>query len=253
MSRRFKLFALAVLLAVGSVLWQKDAVLATFQWKNLTWTDFERGKSVVYEKVGGDTAYFNVYENAAPGVEVGDNEPGTCDATSGYRGVLWYDTSGSDSGLKWCNNEDGSYNWDPIALDADGDGFSTAIDADDADDTEFARNLTAANVLDGIEIGPIGDVILTGTAKRLQSKTFSGAALDTVLSGQTRTYRNSSDPTRRNYCVQHQDGRGTLVAYTVGGTANATWLYSSGDIQTPTTTELGIGSIISTITCNGYY
>ena len=50
-----------------------------------------------------------------------------------------------------------------MADDADGDGFANTIDADDADDAVYARNLTADVVQAGVDIGPSGDVILTGT------------------------------------------------------------------------------------------
>ena len=63
-----------------------------------------------------------------------------------------------------------------MADDADGDGFAnTFIDADDADDAVYARNLTAAVVQAGTEIGPSGDVILTGTLRYQDSTTYSGA------------------------------------------------------------------------------
>ena len=120
----------AGLLAIVALSWPfapQIVAQTQFTWKSLEWDTYTK-TSQVFNKVGGDTAYFNVYENAAPGVEVGDTEPGDCNATDGFRGVLWYDTAGADSGLKWCNNEDGSYDWDAIALDADRDGFSNDID-----------------------------------------------------------------------------------------------------------------------------
>ena len=55
--------------------------------------------------------------------------------------------------------------WTKIADDGDQDGFASSIDADDADDAVYARNLTADVVQAGTEIGPSGDVILTGTLR----------------------------------------------------------------------------------------
>ena len=81
-----------------------------FTWNGLVW-DSHPETSIVYDKVGADTVYANVYENIVAGPSVGDTEPGTCDSGD-FRGLFWWDTAGSDSGLKWCNNEDGSYNWD---------------------------------------------------------------------------------------------------------------------------------------------
>ena len=49
------------------------------------------------------------------------------------------------------SDDDGLYRcvgttWTLIADDGDGDGFASSIDADDADDAVYARNLTAAVV-----------------------------------------------------------------------------------------------------------
>ena len=65
--------------------------------------------------------------------------------------------------------------WTKVADDGDLDGFASSIDADDADDAVYARNLTAAVVKSGEEIGPSGDVILTGTlVYRTDNVTYSG-------------------------------------------------------------------------------
>ena len=81
--------------------------------------------------------------------------------------------------------------WTPMADDADGDGFNTFIDADDADDAVYARGLTAAVVKAGEEIGPSGDVILTGTLVYATTTTYSGANAR-VSSGPTLRYIGTS-------------------------------------------------------------
>ena len=96
--------------------------------------------------------------------------PGTCNATNEAR--LYYDT---DNGRTYsCSDRSGSFQWEPFGIDFDGDGFHLDIDADDNDNTVFARNLTAANVKAGTEIGPSGDVILTGTLRYEVTNTYNG-------------------------------------------------------------------------------
>ena len=129
------------------------------------------------------------------GPSVGSTPPGTCNSGT-FRGQFWYDTGGSDSGLKWCNNEDGSYDWDLIALDADRDGFSIIIDNDDADDAVYARNLTTDVVQAGVEIGPSGDVILTGTLAYAQSTQYTGSDVQITTGGSTRSMLANSAGTR---------------------------------------------------------
>ena len=223
----------AGLLALVALAWPfapQIAAQTKFTWNSLEWDTYVEGHSIVYDKVGGDTAYFNVYENAAPGVEVGDNEPGDCNATDGYLGVLWYDTAGADSGLKWCNNEDGSYNWDALALDADRDGFSTSIDSDDFDDTVFARNLTAANVRDGTEIGPTGDVILTGTLVYRTQANFSGTAAQVNDQSTMRYLRafNESDAST----INHNRAQVFMGCVSKGYRDAVSWVVTSGSNAT---------------------
>ena len=57
------------------------------------------------------------------------SNPATCNSAN--QGRKYFNTS--DQGDRQCNNADGSYDWDLISQDADGDGFSRFIDADDAD------------------------------------------------------------------------------------------------------------------------
>ena len=227
MKRIRKSFVWPALLAVGIPLalvwWSSPLAHAqqTFEWKGLTWTDYERGKSVVYQKVGGDTAYFNVYENAAPGVEVGDNQPGDCNATDGYRGVLWYDTSGADSGLKWCNNEDGSYNWDPMAQ------------------------------ADEIKAGVMA-LGTTGTLPFLQNRTFTGTDLERMSAGNIQRYLQGFDS---RYCLHTEDGRATVVSSITETINTRGWNYGSDILGDTRVNGLGLGNrtVLSSITCNGYY
>ena len=104
------------LLALVVLIWPfaPEIARATFTWNSLDWDTYTK-TSQVFDKVGADTMYANVYENVPPGVAVGNTEPGDCNATDGFAGLLWTDTSGADIVLKWCNDNDGSYNWDPVA------------------------------------------------------------------------------------------------------------------------------------------
>ena len=99
--------------------------------------------------------------------------PTTCSDSAPIR--LYEDTD--DNGLYRCVGT----TWTRMADDADGDGFNTFVDADDADDAVYTRNLTAAVVKSGEEIGPSGDVILTGTLRYERMSTYDGN--DILISG----------------------------------------------------------------------
>ena len=111
------------------------------------------------------------YCNATAWVPIGgvlrQATPPTC---SDSQPVRLYEDS-DDDGLYRCKGT----TWTLIADDGDLDGFASSIDADDADDAVYARNLTAAVVQEGEEIGPSGDVILTGTLRYETMTTYTGS------------------------------------------------------------------------------
>ena len=114
------------------------------------------------------------YCNSAAWVPIGgvlrQATPPTC---SDSQPVRLYEDS-DDNGLYRCVGT----TWTKVADDGDLDGFASDIDADDADDAVYARNLTAAVVQAGTDIGPSGDVILTGTLRYEDITTYSGNSLN---------------------------------------------------------------------------
>ena len=128
------------------------------------------------------------YCNATAWVPIGgvlrQATPPTC---SDSQPVRLYEDS-DDDGLYRCVGT----TWTKIADDGDQDGFVIDIDADDADDAVFARNLTADVVQAGTGIGPSGDVILTGTLRYETMTTYTGSDVQLTISG-VDYYINSRD------------------------------------------------------------
>ena len=135
------------------------------------------------------------YCNATAWVPIGgvlrQATPPTC---SDSQPVRLYEDS-DDDGLYRCVGT----TWTRMADDADGDGFNTFVDADDADDAVYARNLTAAVVRAGTGIGPSGDLILTGTLRYETQVTYTGSDLEnTKDSGTARIGAKTSDQAQCN-------------------------------------------------------
>ena len=153
------------------------------------------------------------------------SNPATCNSAN--QGRKYFNTS--DQGDRQCNNADGSYDWDLISQDADGDGFSRFIDADDADDAVYTRNLTAAVVQAGTEIGPSGDVILTGTLRYETLPSYSGSDVQITRSGTNyRLQAHTDDVAKCQAFVRCRDlGNLTLVSFTTATHTAQRGYYSS--------------------------
>ena len=152
----------------------------------------------------------------------------TCDADT--EPAILFDTS--DNLLKGCSDLSGSFEWNPIGGDVDGDGFAGSgrrpIDANDSDNTVFARNLTADNVKSGTEIGPADDVILRGTLEYAATNTYSGTDAQIDIGGTLRyiDISEGADPTRANVfgaCVRKGDTQ--VVSWTESTGTAATRAY----------------------------
>ena len=141
-------------LALGGLLvaafawpWAEDAYSAVSDW---TWTRNLSTQSYAFKKVGADSSKFNyaeadsiVVENKirvdslfveeyseGVGIPRQSMPPGTCNDDQQVR--LYEDSD--DDGLYRCVNT----TWTRVADDGDQDGFSTAIDPDDSDDSDPA-------------------------------------------------------------------------------------------------------------------
>lgn len=140
----------------------------------------------------------------------------TCNSDS--EGDQVYDTT--ESLPKTCTDVSGSYQWLASGGDADQDGFRRTIDQDDSDNTVFARNLNPANVKSGTEIGPAGDVILTGT---LRYEEVTARSVGTVtVGGNSRRIEASTVQERRIGCFYWCAMQGDLRETAAGTTENVT-------------------------------
>ena len=163
------------------------------------------------------------YCNATAWVPIGgvlrQATPPTC---SDSQPVRLYEDS-DDDGLYRCVGT----TWTRMADDADGDGFNTFVDADDADDTVYARNLTADVVQAGTEIGPSGDVILTGTLRYETLTTHTGTALD--IAGNGRRIGDFSESNRLaqafKFCALQHGTTVSLPSAIITTTVGAASLY----------------------------
>lgn len=259
--KKFYVQAATCVLIPFVLIWASSPPAAgAFTWKALEWDGFKR-TSEVYNKLGADSLYANVYLNmpsvslsdATPAastssgaagtataasrgdhrhqgdgsaLSIGDNQPGPCNNGT-YRGRFWYDTSGADSGLKWCNNEDGSYHWDPMAQ---------------------ADELKAGVMKFGT----------TGTLPYLRNRTFTTtAALERVFSGNTCHYGTTTQENTylRNFCTHRDDGRGTFVSRVRTTQTIRYWRYSSAVIGEDAASCFNPTNAwrYTSITCNGYY